>query len=96
MYGANADSALSIAIYQDASWKQVRPDVTIGAGVTSAPSHGLQFHVEVRETFLSLPLVTGPTTTQNQQPPSRSAWKGIPSVLAGFDLALKKQRGRRY
>jgi hypothetical protein len=36
-YGAHADMALALDIYQDYSWKTERPVITAAAGLTSAP-----------------------------------------------------------
>jgi hypothetical protein len=95
-YGAHADTSLNLIIYQDYGWKTVRPVGTLGVGVTSAPASGLQFHAELRETFLSQSLVTGPTISQNLQPATRSPFRGYPSVLIGFDVVLKRERAKRY
>jgi len=95
-YGALADTALDLTIYKDFGWSQTRPIVTAAIGLTTAPNSGLQVHFEVRETFLAQSIVTGPATTQNQEPPNHSVVKGIPSVLIGLELVLKRERGKRY
>jgi hypothetical protein len=95
-YGEHADTALAIVIYQDYSWKPARPVITAAAGLTSAPSHGLQLHFEVRESFLTESIVTGPSTAQNQVPPNHSEFRGALNVLLGLELALKHGRGKRY
>jgi hypothetical protein len=95
-YGAIADTSLNLIIYQDYGWKTVRPVGTLGVGFATAPASGLQFHAELRETFLTQSIVNGPTATQNIQPPSRSPFKGYPSVLIGLDLVLKRVRAKRY
>jgi hypothetical protein len=95
-YGAHADTALALDIYQDYSWKTARPVVTAAAGLTSAPSHGLQMHFEVRESFLTESIVTGPSAAQVQVPPNHSVIRGALSILAGLELALKHGRGKRY
>lgn len=95
-YGAHADTALDLVIYQDYGWSEARPVVTAAVGLNTAPTSGFQVHLEVRETFLTQSIVTGPAPTQNQEPPNHSVVKGIPSVLIGLELVLKRERGKRY
>lgn len=96
VYGAIADTALILTIYQDYGWKQTRPVFTAAAGFNTAPNSGLQVEFEVRETFLTQSIVTGPSLTQGLQPPYHSVLKGIPSVLVGLEIVLKRERGKRY
>ena len=86
----------TLTIYRDFHWSSVRPTWTLAAGVATAPSQGLQVRLEIRDTWLAQSLVTGANPTQNIEPPMRSVIKGFPSFLIGFDLVLRKQRGRRY
>jgi hypothetical protein len=95
-YGAIADTSLNLIIYQDYGWKTVRPVGTLAVGFTTAPASGLQFHGELRESFLAQSIVTGPTYSQNLQPATRSPFKGYPSALIGLDLVLKRERAKRY
>jgi hypothetical protein len=95
-YGAIGDTALILTIYTDDHWKELRPTWTAAFGISTAPSSGYQLHVEVRESWLALGVVTGPTSGQGFAPPSKSVIKGFPSILVGFDIVLEKQRGRRY
>jgi hypothetical protein len=96
VYGVVVDTSVGIIIYQDASPPQVRPVFTAAAGLTTAPTSGLQFHVEARETFLPLAVVTGPTISQNLLPPNQSVLKGFFSLMVGFDVVLVRERGKRY
>ena len=64
--------------------------------VTASPSSGYQIHVEVRETWLALGVINGPTIGQGFVPNHSSVLKGYPSILVGFDVVLARQRGRRY
>jgi len=95
-YGAIADTSLILTVYQDAGWKSIRPSGTLAFGISTAPSSGYQIHAEVRETWMGLGVVTGPTSGQGFVPPSKTSLKGFTSVLVGFDVVLAKQRGRRY
>ena len=95
-YGSIGDTALILTIYKDDSWKAVRPTWTAAFGISTAPSSGFQLHLEVRESWLPLGVVTGPTSGQGFVPPHKSVIKGFPSILVGFDVVLEKRRGRRY
>jgi opacity protein-like surface antigen len=95
-YGSIADTSLILTIYTDDSWKELRPTWTAALGVSTAPSSGYQLHVEVRQSWLPLGVVTGPTSGQGFVPPHKTAIKGFTSVLVGFDIVLEKRRGRRY
>ncbi len=95
-YGHVGDTALFMTIYKDDDWKAMRPSWTLGFGLSTAPSSGYQIHVEVRETWLALGVVNGPTYGQGFVPDHSSALKGYPSILVGFDVVLARQRGRRY
>ena len=95
-YGSVGDTALILTIYKDDNGKELRPTWTVAFGVSTAPSSGYQLHLEVRESWLPLGVVTGPTTGQGFVPPSKSVIKGFPSILVGFDIVLERRRGRRY
>lgn len=96
IYGSIADTALILTIYTDDSWKEIRPTWTAAFGISTAPSSGYQLHVEVRESWLPLSVVTGATSGQGFVPPHKTVIKGFPSILVGFDIVLEKRRGRRY
>lgn len=93
-WGPFLDSLLTI--YSHTGSKLIRPTGAIGFGVATAPSNGYQLRVEIRETFVQLPIVAGPTAYQGLQPPVRHAWKALPSLTIGFDIVLERRRGRRY
>lgn len=95
-YGAIGDTTLNLTIYQDDSWKEVRPTWTAAIGISTAPSSGYQVHVEFRESWMPLDVITGATAGQGFVPPRKTVIKGFPSVLIGFDIVLEKRRGRRY
>ena len=96
IYGAHADTALTLTIYNDYGWKQIKPSMTVGIGIMTAPSSGLVLRVEAREAFVLESVVTGATTVQGDQPPYHAALRGIPTVLVGVELALQRQHGKRY
>jgi hypothetical protein len=95
-YGSIGDTALIITIYEDPDWKELRPTWTAAIGVSTASNAGYQLHVEARESWLPLGVVTGATSGQGFIPPHKTVLVGFPSILVGFDIVLEKRRGRRY
>jgi opacity protein-like surface antigen len=86
----------TLTIYRDSRWSSERPTWTLAAGLATAPSQGIQVRLEIRDTWLAQSIVMGANPTQNVEPPMRSVIKSFPSILLGFDIVLRKQRGRRY
>ncbi len=86
----------SMSIYRDYQWTAIRPTGTLAIGVTTAASQGIQFRLELRESFFTQSEVTSANPYQDQQAIYRSALKGFPTVLAGFDIVFRKDRGKRY
>ena len=95
-YGALGDTALILTIYQDDGWHAIRPTWTAAVGLSTAPGSGYQLHVEARESWLPMGVITGATSGQGFVPPHRTVIKAFPSILVGFDVVLEKRRGRRY
>jgi hypothetical protein len=83
-------------IYSEDNSHMVRPSTTIGLGIATAPSAGYQLSVEVRETWMVLPVVTGTTAYQLLKPPSANRVKAFPSFMVGLNIVLERRRGRRY
>lgn len=95
-YGNVGDTALILTIYKDDNWKSIRPTWTAAFGISTAASSGYQLHVEVREAWLPVGVVTSATEGQGLVPPHKTSIKNFPSILVGFDIVLEKRRGRRY
>lgn len=99
LYGEDAISpwnALNLIVYEDYGWKHSKPVFTGAIGLTTAPSSGLQAHLEARGSFLPQSIVDGATTTQNQVPQHHTSIRGHFSVLIGLEVVLKRERGKRY
>jgi hypothetical protein len=88
------DGSNILTVYDEDASRSARFTWSASAGVTVAPSPGYQFFVEVRTTALAEDRVTGATLAQGSVPPSQSVVKHFPSVLAGFEIALERGRGR--
>lgn len=83
-------------IYTEDNSHMVRPSAALGLGIATAPSAGYQLSVEVRETWMIIPVVTGTTASQLLKPPSANRVKAFPSFMVGLSIVLERQRGRRY
>jgi hypothetical protein len=83
-------------VYLEDGDKDVKPTGTLAFGLSTAPRAGYQLRVEARATAVQLLVVSGPTTSQNQVPPTNSVTKILPSIVVGLDIVLEKRRGRRY
>jgi hypothetical protein len=88
--------AAVLTVYTDPDWASIRPAGAVAAGFTTAAGTHFLFRFEVRDTWLSLPAVTGPTPEQGSRPPTRSVLSGHPSAVIGFDVVLGMRRGKRY
>jgi hypothetical protein len=86
----------TLRVYRDFQWSTVRPTGTLAIGVSTAPTHGMQFRVELRESFFSVSEVVAADPYQDEQPPYRTIVHGFPSLMAGFDIVFRKDRGKRY
>ncbi len=92
--GVFGDTAFTVYPQVDGNDAKLTGAVAIGLATSATP--GYQFRVEFRNTFVRLPIVTGPARFQGEVPPTGSTWKALPSLLIGFDIVLEKRRGRRY
>jgi hypothetical protein len=89
-------SETSVTIYSDPQSHNVSPSWTVAAGLATMALPGLQAHVEVRNSWITESIVSGPSLGQSLPTPVKSTLKGFVSVLIGFDLVLARQRGKRY
>ncbi len=92
--GAGGPSDLTL--FKDDQNTTVKPFALFGGGVVAVAAKGIQFRFEVRDNWVRVPAVTGPTVQQGLVPPSRLVSKHLLSFMVGFDLVLERKRGRRY
>lgn len=95
IFGLQDENRLEIYAAETNS-RMIRPSATLGLGVATAPSAGYQLSVEVRESWIVIPVVTGTTIYQGLVPPSANRVKNFPSFLVGLNIVLERRRGRRY
>ncbi len=85
-----------VRVYDDQNATTVRPYASFGGGVVAVIGRGYQLRFEVRDNWVRLPVVTGPSTTTALTPQRSSAGKHVLSFTLGFDVVLERKRGRRY
>lgn len=85
-----------LILYDDDNNTTVKPYLLFGGGVVAVAGKGIQFRFEVRDNWVRIPVVTGPTIQQGLIPPTGIASKHLLSFMIGFDIVLERKRGRRY
>lgn len=85
-----------LTLFADDNNTTVKPYGLFGGGVVAVAGKGIQFRFEVRDNWVRVPAVTGPTVRQGLIPPSQVVSKHILSFMVGFDIVLERKRGRRY
>lgn len=85
-----------LTLYEDRNPARIQPYLSWGGGVVAVIGRGYQFRAEIRDNYVRVPMVTGPTARQNLVPPRTTVGKHILSMTIGFDVVLERKRGRRY
>ena len=84
------------AIYNDDSGTLLSPYYAVAIGATAAAGTGWQFRWELRDSYLSLPGITGATSRQGLTPKTTMRGHHLFSFSVGVDIVLERKRGRRY
>lgn len=90
--GGTAD----VLIYDDDDNSSISPYLGLGGGVVVVAGRGFQLRFEVRDNWINVPAVSGPTSRQGFVPPNERVGKHRLSATLGFDVVLERKRGRRY
>lgn len=85
-----------LTLYDDNNPAVIQPYISFGGGVVAVIGRGYQFRAEVRDNYVRVPIVTGPTSRQNLVPPHTSVGRHVLSMTIGFDVVLERKRGKRY
>jgi hypothetical protein len=85
-----------VQIYNDNRKSRVGAALGLGVGFTTPISSGFQFRWELRDNIVGIQRVDGASPEGDFDPPHGIAFKHLFSVIAGVDLVLERQRGRRY
>ncbi|MDH4132375.1 MAG: hypothetical protein OEW17_02505 [Gemmatimonadota bacterium] len=88
--------AADLILYDDDDAVSISPYIGLGAGVVAATGRGFQLRFEVRDNWVNVPAVSGPTSRQGFVPPSERVGKHRLTATIGFDVVLERKRGRRY
>jgi hypothetical protein len=85
-----------LTLYDDSDPARIQPYLSFGGGLVAVIGRGYQFRAEVRDNWVQIPTVTGPTARQGIVPPNELRGKHVLSMTIGFDVVLERKRGRRY
>ena len=85
-----------IQVYNDDKKSRIGGALNLGIGLTTPISSGFQFRLELRDNILGIEKVDGATPENNFNPAHSVDYKHLVSLMAGVDLVLERNRGRRY
>jgi hypothetical protein len=94
--GSDLGEESQLTLYDDRDPAMIQPYLSFGGGLVAVIGRGYQFRVEVRDNWVRIPTVTGPTDRQGIEPPNEMRGKHVLSMTIGFDVVLERKRGRRY
>jgi hypothetical protein len=85
-----------VPVYTDEHNTAVSPYLGIGVGFAAPIASGWQTRWELRENYMRLTGVKGPTAYQGLQPARRASGHHFLSFAVGLEVVLERKRGRRY
>jgi hypothetical protein len=88
--------AADLILYDDNDGTSISPYIGLGGGIVIATGRGLQMRFELRDNWVNVPGVSGPTSRQGFVPPSDRVGVHRLTATIGFDILLERKRGRRY
>ncbi len=94
--GTDSTETADLALYTDDDPASVQPYLSFGGGLVAIIGRGYQFRAEVRDNWVRLPAVSGPTPRQGVTPGSERVGRHFLTLLVGFDIVLERKHGRRY
>ncbi len=93
---ATPNGTADLPLFDDGNPANLQPYYSFGGGVVSVIGHGYQVRFEVRDNWVRIPAITGPTARQGLVPGSSPVGKHLLSFTLGFDVVLERKRGKRY
>ncbi len=91
------DSVVAVAaVYRDEDVTTTSPYLSFGVGFAAGIAPGWQARVEVRDTWVRLPMITGATSRQGVEPTLGRRGHHLLSFVVSVDVVLERKRGRRY
>jgi opacity protein-like surface antigen len=95
--GGSGNTLVDKPVYLDDSPDNLQPYFSFGGGIVTAIGRGYQLRFEVRDNWVRVPVVTGPTSGAPAFVPTHaSQGRHVISFVLGFDVVLERKRGRRY
>lgn len=91
-----ADEPAQLTLFEDRNPSTVQPYLSFGGGVVAVIGKGYQFRFELRDNWVRVPRVDGPTIRQGLKPSTSTVGKHLLTATIGFDVVLERKRGRRY
>lgn len=85
-----------VTVYRDDRTTTISSYLTAGVGFAAPLSPGWQFRCEVRQSYLQIPAVSGPTPYQGVEPATGRRGVHLFNFTAGVDVVLERKRGRAY
>lgn len=85
-----------LVVFDDDKRTRIRPAFALGVGSTFAINRGYYLRWEVRDNYVGVVKVSGPTDAPRFIPPHETVYKHLFSINIGFDVVLERDRGRRY
>jgi len=92
----NPTMVADLTLYDDADADKLHPYLGLGGGIVAVIAPGYQIRFELRDNYVRIPAVRGPTIRQNLEPRRTTVGKHLLSFAVGFDVVLERKRGRRY
>ncbi len=87
---------VDLVLYQNRNSPGLQPYLGFGGGLVAVIGKGYQFHFELRDNWVRVVRITGPTGFQGLEPPMETTGLHVLSFHFGFDVVLERKRGRRY
>jgi hypothetical protein len=85
-----------LVLFDDDRSTTVKPYALFGGGIVAVTGRGTQVRFEVRDNWIRVPVITGPTVRQGLIPPTGMISRHVLSFMIGVDIVLERKRGRRY
>ena len=83
-------------VYEDLDARNLSIALAAAVGMTANIAPGYQLRWELRDNYVGMDRITGPTSRDGLSPDRELDFKHIWSFVLGVDIVLERRRGRRY
>jgi hypothetical protein len=94
--GRGTGNESDVVVYQDPGHSGLQPYLAFGGGMVAVVGRGYQVRFELRDNWVRVARVTGPTVFQGVAPAVDVVGRHVLSFQLGFDVVLERKHGRRY